>query len=182
MIYGVIDKDSCRGYTYLKAVFDAIDNKQIEYNWLVTNTEIIAHSDKLDALNTSWNWLYENSNPVAVTAPGYCFLSGEELTKIITDDDSQWIWGVLSGFKKCIPLDEILKYPLPKVDEYEGFWKNPPSIQHPLASVEIVPWDSCLVLVLSKNKAIVDSFRLTFSKSQDLSEYNIMHNSGLDEI
>ena len=46
MVYGVIDKESSRYYTYLKAVFDAIENKQVEYNWLITATEIVAHSSK----------------------------------------------------------------------------------------------------------------------------------------
>ena len=128
MVYGVIDKESSRYYTYLKAVFDAIENKQAEYNWLITATEIVAHSSRLDALNTSVHWKDEDGKPIAIPAPDYYFLSGEELTKIITEDDSQWIWGVLSGFEKSIPLDEILKYPLPKADGYEGFWKNPPTI------------------------------------------------------
>ncbi len=172
MVYAVIDRDSCRRYTYLKAVFEAIDNKQLEYNWLITASDIVANSDRLDALNTSMRWQYKNGKSIAVPAPDYYFLSGEELTKIITLDDSQWIWGVLSGFEKNIPLDEILQYSLPKADGYKGFWKNPPSIQHPLASVEIVPWDSTLVLVFSKNKEIIDSFRLAFPRSQDLSEFN----------
>ena len=172
MVYGVIDTKSKRLYTYLKAVFDAIDNKQIEYNWLITDTEIIAHSDKLDALNTSVHWKYENGKPIAIPAPNYYFLSGEELTKIITEDDSQWIWGVLSGFEKSIPIEEILKYPLPKADGYEGFRKNPPSIQNALASMEIVPWDSSCVLLLSTKKAIIEKFKKTFHKCQDLSAYN----------
>ena len=172
MVYGVIDKDSCHLYTFLKAVFEAIDNKQLEYNWLITATDIVANSDRLDALNTSVRWQYKNGKSIAVPAPDYYFLSGDELTKIITIDDSQWIWGVLSGFEKNIPLDEILRYPLPEADGYKGFWKNPPSIQHPLASVEIVPWDSALVLVFSKNREIIDSFRTAFPRSQDLSEFN----------
>ena len=134
MVYGVIDKKSSRYYTYLKAVFDAIENKQVEYNWLITDTEIVAHSSRLDALNTSVHWKHGDGNPIAIPAPDYYFLSGEELTSIISEDDSQWIWGVLSGFEKSIPLDEILKYPLPESNGYEGFWKNPPSIQHPLAT------------------------------------------------
>ena len=172
MVYGVIDRDSCRWYTYLKAVFEAIDNKQLEYNWLITATDIVAHSDRLDALNTSVRWQYKNGKSIAVPAPDYYFLSGEELTRIITLDDSQWIWGVLSGFEKNIPLDEILRYPLPEAEGYKDFWKNPPSIQHPLASVEIVLWDSSLVLLFSKNKEIIDSFRLAFPRSQNLSEFN----------
>ncbi len=147
MVYGVIDKESCRYYTYLKSVLDAIENRQVEYNWLITDTEIIP-------------------------APDYYFLSGEELTTIILEDDSQWIWGVLSGFEKSIPLDEILKYPLPESNGYEGFWKNPPSIQHPLATMEIVPWDSSCVLLLSTNKEVVEKFKKAFPKCQDLSAYN----------
>ena len=69
-------------------------------------------------------------------------------------------------------LDEILEYPLPKADGYEGFWKNPPSIQHPLATMEIVSWDSSCVLLLSTNKEVVEKFKKAFPKCQDLSAYN----------
>lgn len=37
-------------------------------------------------------------------------ISGEELTNIIKRDDFQWIWAVLSGFKKHITLEEAKKY------------------------------------------------------------------------
>ena len=156
MVYGAIDSKSKKTYTYLKEIFAAINNKQTEYNWLITNAEILTHSEELNEFNTE----------------EYCFLSGEKLTKIVTQDDSQWIWGVLSGFDKRIPLEEILKYPFPEADGYTGFWKKPLSIQHPLASIEIVPFDSSFVLVFSKSKEIVDDFRKAFPKSQDLSEYN----------
>ncbi|MBR3293752.1 MAG: hypothetical protein IKI69_04950 [Oscillospiraceae bacterium] len=172
MVYGVIDKESSRFYTFLTTVFEAIDNKQLNYNWLITNAEIVAHSEKLDALNTSVRWRYENGKPIAVPAPDYHFLSGEELTNMIKEDDSQWIWGVLSGFEKSIPLEEILKYPLPKADGYEGFWNNPPTMQVALASLEIVPWDGSCVLLLSKRKDIIDQFKNAFPKCQDLSSYN----------
>ena len=171
MVYGAIDEKSRKHYTYLKEVFDAINDRQKDYNWLITDTEIIS-SKELNELNTSVHWQYENGKTIAVPASEYYFLSGEELTKIVTQDNSQWIWGVLSGFNKSIPLEEILKYPFPKADGCPGFWKNPLSIQHPLASVEIVPFDSSLVLILSKSKELIDSFRKAFPKSQDLSEHN----------
>jgi len=171
MVYGVIDTASNRIYTQLKTVFDAIDNLA-EYNFLITGTEIIAHSDKLDALNTGMHWKLEDGKSIAIPAPDYYFLSGEELTRIIAEDDSQWIWGVLSGFEKSIPLDEILKYPLPEAEGYEGFWKNPFSMQHALASVEIVLWDSSCILLLSTEKEIIEKFKKAFPKCQDLSEYN----------
>ena len=156
MVYGAIDEKNNKYYTFLKEIFFAIKDKQLDYNWLITNADIIANSEELNAFNTG----------------DYCFLSGEKLTSIVSQDDSQWIWGVLSGFDKSIPLEEILKYPFPYADGYPGFWKNPLSIQHPLATVEIVPFDSSLVLVFSKSKEIVDNFKDAFPESQDLSEYN----------
>ena len=89
MVYGVIDTKSKRCYTSLKAVFDAIDNLQIKYNWLITDTEIFAQSDKSDSLNTGVHWKYVDGKPIAIPAPDYYFLSGEELTEIISEDDSQ---------------------------------------------------------------------------------------------
>ena len=61
---------------------------------------------------------------------------------------------------------------MPYADGYEGFWGNPLSLQHPLASIEIVAWDSSLSLVISKNKQIIDNVRLVFPLSEDLEVYN----------
>jgi len=77
----------------------------------------------------------------------------------------------LSGFEKNIDLEEVLKFPLPDAQEYEGFWKNPVSIQHPLASIEIVPWDSTLTLVISKENKIVSDFKKHYPLSEDLASY-----------
>ena len=57
-------------------------------------------------------------------------------------------------------------------DRYTGFWTNPVSIQHPLAQVEIVPWDSSCTLVISRNHRIVSDFMDGFPLSRDLSLYN----------
>ncbi len=172
MVYGVIDTKSRRSYTSLKDVFDAIDNRQNDYNWLITDSEIVARTPELEALHTNVYWQYENGRPIAIPAPEYHFLSGEELTGIVERDDSQWIWGVLSGFDKTIPLETILQYPLPEANGNGGFWKDPPSLQHELASIEIVPFDSSCVLLFSKDKEIVDRFKRTFPECQDIREYN----------
>ena len=172
MVYGVIDRRGRQYYTYLQDVFAAMENRQTEYNWLITDSEIAAHSRELDALNTGVRRRPENGKQVPVPGPDYCFLSGRELTQIVARDDSQWIWGVLSGFDRSIPREEILKYPLPAANGYTGFWKNPPSIQHPLASVEIVPWDSACVLLFSRSREIVDSFRKAFPECEDLRVFN----------
>jgi hypothetical protein len=79
---------------------------------------------------------------------------------------------VLSGFEKNVTFDEVLKYNLPYANDYDGFWNNPVSIQHPLASVEIVPWDSSLTLVISKDEKLVNDFMKAFPLSEDLENYN----------
>ena len=155
-ICGAIDEDPKRDYTHLAELFSAFEGLQNAYNWLITDCDIIAHSERLNAFNDG----------------KYHFLSGEALSEIIRSDDSQWVWGVLSGFDRQISLKEVLTYPLPYADGYPGFWYNPLTLQHPLACVEIVPWDSSLVLILSKEKEFVERFRAVYPACQDLREYN----------
>lgn len=156
MIYGAIDEKSERFYTDLKNVFDSIGNIQTEYNWLITNHECYPTNPKAEAMFRT----------------EYCWISGQELTDIVHTEDFQWIWAVLSGFDKTIPLTEILKYDLPYADGYEGFWKLPLTMQHPLAQIEIVPWDSTLTLIFSRSKDVIDDFRRFFPQSENLEDYN----------
>lgn len=151
---GIILKEGQEFYTDMKIVFDSIKNQQLKYNWLITDLELSEDHP-----------LLTDKNP--------CFISGEELTKIINEtEDMQWIWGVLSAFPKDIPMDEILKCPLPYADEYKGFWQNPISLQHPLAVIEIVPFDSSLLLLISKEDKIIDDFKKSYPLSEDLEEFN----------
>lgn len=163
MVYGAISIDDEQYYTYLKKVFEAIDNKQLEYNWLITDCVCYLYDKEIeDTLRQE-----------------YCWISGEELTKIVTQDDFQWIWAVLSAFDKSVTLDEVLKYDLPYADGYAGFWKNPLSLQTPLTQIEIVPFDSSYMLILSKDKNVIDSFKNHYPKSQDLEEFNDGFSSSL---
>lgn len=142
MVYGAIVEKGEGHYTDLGKVFKAIENEQIKYNWLITDCVCYPR----------------NPNVEKMLSKEYCWLSGNELTAMVQDEPLQWIWAVLSGFEKEIPLSEALKYQLPYADGYEGFWKNPISIQNPLATIEIVPWDSSLTLILSKEKGQIDNF------------------------
>lgn len=155
MVYGIIDGNGHRFYTYLQNVFPAIRNAQRSYNWLVTDC------------------FCNVSNPIQeeIDRQGYCWLSGEDLTRFAQQDKTQWIGAVFSGFEKDIPLSEILKYPLPEW-EHPGFWYNPLTLQHPLATVELVPWDSAYTLLLSKNRQLIGYYRQAYPKSQDLAAYN----------
>ncbi|MEE1057533.1 MAG: DUF2691 family protein [Acutalibacteraceae bacterium] len=156
MVYGTINRKGEKYYTHLNKVFRAIKSRQNNYNWLITDCECYP----------------KNSATAEMLKRDYCWLSGEELTALVEEEDFQWIWAVLSGFEKDIPFDKVIKYNLPYADGYRDFWENPLTLQHPLASVEIVPWDSTLTLLLSKDKEIVEDFRKAFPYSENLEGYN----------
>ena len=148
------------GHTYFKKIFRALDNFQKNYNWLITDCEAAPIRPGY------WERIHQSKYG------NYAWISGDELTGIIKREDFQWIWAVLSGFDKCYSKDDVLKYEFPYADGYGGFWKEEISIQHPLASIELVAWDSTSTLLISENEDIVNRFREVFPLSRDLSEYN----------
>jgi hypothetical protein len=156
MIYGLIDRNNHKYYTYMSKVFQAIDNIQTQYNWLIANYVCYPKDKEIESI-------FDQE---------YCWLSGDELTAIIQKEDFQWIWGCLCGFEKNIPLENILKYPLPSAENYSGYYQNPFSLQHPLSSVEIIPCDSSYTLIISKDKNITDRYLKNYPECEDLSSFN----------
>ena len=156
MTFGLIDRKNHEIYTYMGEVFEAIDNAQNQYNWLVADCECYPESKKFEQLFSQ----------------EYCWLSGKELSEIVVQEEFQWIWGVLCGFEKHITLEEVLKYPLPSARDYNGYYQNPVSVQHPLSSVEIAPSDSSWIVIVSKDKRIVDNYLKRYPKTEELSVYN----------
>ena len=102
----------------------------------------------------------------------YLWVSGKEIKSLFQLEDFQWVWGVLSGFSSNILLEDVLKYPLPNADGYPGFWENPVTLQHPLAEMELVAWDSSCTLCIAKNELIIDEFLALYSQAEDLEKYN----------
>ena len=156
MTYGIIDRKCHESYTLMSIVFSGINDAQKDYNWLITDCEVCS----------------ENIENEELFSREYCWLTGEELSRIIEEEDFQWIWGVLSGFEKDIPLEEVLKYPLPDAVDYNGYYKIPLSLQHPLSTIEIVPCDSSWTLILSKDKKVIDDYIDHYPKVQDLTLEN----------
>ena len=155
MVYGAVNAKGEKYYTYLKKLFDAIGNKQQDFNWLITDCVCYPDNPKTDAM----------------LSKNYCWITGDELTKLVRQEDFQWIWAVLSGFDKTVPLEEVLKYDLPRAEDYNGFWNRPISIQHPLARIEIVPWDSTMTMIFSDDKSIIDRFRAAYPSCEDFEAY-----------
>jgi hypothetical protein len=148
-------------YTHMNKVFQVIGNEQLKYNWLITNFECYP----------------QDGENAGLFSEEYVWISGNRLTEIIQKEDFQFIWGVLSGFSKDVTLEEILKYDFPLADENEGFSKDDVKIQHPLADIEIVAWDSSLTLFISKDDSLFNKFRKGFPLSEDLSAQNLRDNS-----
>lgn len=151
--------DSGEGYyTYLNKIFKAINDKQRNYNWLITDCECYP----------------QNHEYVEKLSKDYCWISGDELTHMVEHDDFQWIWAVLTGFNRNISFDDVIKYKLPYANENEEIWKNPINLQHPLASVEIIAWDCTLTIIISNEDRLVEQFRECFKLAKDLEKYNDM--------
>ena len=155
-VYGAILEKGESWYTYMGKIFRAIGDAQKNYNWLISDADCFPMTPEFSEL----------------LARESCWLTGEALTAMVEREDFQWIWGVLSGFPKGIPEEQVRQYPLPSADGHPGFWHNPLSLQHPLAEIEIVPWDSSLTLLLSRKKEIVEDFRAFFPLSEDLFQVN----------
>lgn len=65
-----------------------------------------------------------------------------------------------------------MEYELPKADGYIGIWQNPVSIQHPLAEIEVIAWDSLMTIFISKNDDIANLLWNKNPYAKDLEKYN----------
>ncbi|KAB3530315.1 hypothetical protein F8154_13990 [Alkaliphilus pronyensis] len=145
-------------YTYMDKVFEALTNVHLKYNWLISNYECNCYPNELIPFGKEYVWI-----------------TGEKLNQIIFENEIQFIWGVFSAFEKDIKKEDALKYPLPYADGNPSYWRNNFNIQHPLAKIEIVPWDSTLVLIIAEENIVVESFLKSFPLAEELSEYNSRH-------
>lgn len=153
---GLVINKGEKYFTFLKKIFVAIDNVQKDYNWLITGHECYPRNEKY-VKNLSNEW---------------CWMLGEELTEMIENEDFQWIWGVLLAFPKEIPKEKILESRLPKAYGNDRIWVKPISMQHPLAEIEIIAWDSSMTVFLSRNESIIEKLAESNPLAEDLEEYN----------
>lgn len=152
MIYSAEDRKSEKYFTFLPKLFDVIDNAQLKYNWLITACE------------------FNVPNPIEdeYFAKGYCWISGEELTDIVREKEIQWIWAILSGFERDIPLEKVMTHPLPDFIDGEEIC----SIIHPLAKVQIIAFDSSATQIFSTEEKLVSKFRAGYPQSEDITIYS----------
>ena len=139
----------------IKEVLNCIEDVD-KCNWLITNMECYPLEEEVTEF-------LDNE---------YCWIEGKELLRLLEKEDFQWIWGVFSAFPKNVLLEEVLEYNYPYADGYKGYWENPITVQHPLAITEVVAWDGSIILVISENNEIVNTFIENNVFVNDLEEYN----------
>jgi hypothetical protein len=152
-------------YTDLQCVLGALNGRELDYDWLITDlesnlsaSELLPHATELEPSgreSSSW------------------YLSGQELHRLVFDRGSpaQFIWAVLSGFEqgRGIPRQHEI---LPYADGNSALWMQPPRIQYPGAAVEIVCWDSSATLLITGVEDLISRFRGYFPEARDLADFN----------
>ena len=143
----------------LKFIFQDLYFLNKDFNWLITDCECNPEKKEyFDLFNFNFNETL--------------WITGEKLSRIVIESDFQWIWASLSGFKKDVKEEDVLKYKRPYARDNPVFWQNPVSIQHPLAEVELVPWDGMHLLFIIKNNKYANIFYEKFPLAKDLETYN----------
>lgn len=128
-------------YTDILKVVNAIGGRNLDYNWLITEIE-----------TSTGDYFYEE----------YVILSNDELLDNLENKKIQWIWGTFSAIPKKYKQEEILKYNLPGVENID---KKEIKIQHPLAEIEIIAYDSTFVQLIAKDKTIAEKFKKLYKKA-----------------
>lgn len=152
-------------HTNLNPIFMSIKNRQLNYNWLLTDLELNWMPDGFV------DYCHQHQVHAGIEDRSNSYLiSGENLTKLTMEYDIQFIWGVLTGLKKEVNIDINSIVHGPYADHSE-LWKPSASVQYPGAELEIVCWDSTLTLLISQDCSMVNDFKSYFSGAKDLDEY-----------
>lgn len=128
-------------YTDILKVVNAIGGRSLNYNWLITEIE------------TSTGDYFNDE---------YVIVSNDELLDKLEKKKIQWIWATFSAIPKNYKEEEILKYKLPGVENID---KKEIKIQHPLAEIEIIAYDSTFVQLIAKDKTIAEKFKKLYKKA-----------------
>lgn len=155
MVKGLVFEKEFSQYTDMHKLLLPLQKAIKNYNWLLTDCEC-------------------NHYPAPEVQPDrdFIWLEGAELLAILSKHDIQFIWAVFSAFSPKVSLQSVLAKPLPLADGGTSFWESPPRMQHPLAEVEIVAWDSSLTLFMSRDDVLANKLLQQYPSAVDLVYYN----------
>ncbi len=141
----------------MRTVFRALGDRQRQFDWLLTDYDLNTYPPELP---------YTDGHRPAR------WFSGDQLTALVAANDIQFMWGVFSGFRPGIVVDAAEPELYPYADGNAALWSAEVTIQHPLADVEIVCWDSSCTMLLSRDDDLAYRFRAFFPEAVDLNDYN----------
>jgi hypothetical protein len=145
-------------HTDLRLVFQAFGGREREFNWLLTDFELNHYPPEI--------------TPELDRDERARWFQGSELSDLVHSHDIQFIWGVVSGFRPNVEIDPSALTVYPFADGNSSLWVRGTKIQHPLAEVEIVCWDSAATLLLSRDDDLTRRFRGFFPEAVDMDDYN----------
>lgn len=150
-------------------------------NWIIQNTDKLDFHTDLKALLKpileeieSFKWVISDCDFISDIAipinyeQDFFILTHEEFREII-NSQTQFIWGVISGFDKN---DEILidENNLPFVEGNDLIWENG-NFQIENSIIEIIAFDSSYTIIKFKDKNLSDKFKRYFDEAIELEKF-----------
>lgn len=140
-------------YTFLKQILLDLDLVDKDYLWLISDIEAYPR---------------KRENQERLDNNIYLLLNTKELVEMLEADDFQWIWAVFSAIPSHYQKEDILKFDLPYVENFEQGKYNPhtdePKLQHPYAAFELYAVDSSYMFLISDNEELISKFKKTYPK------------------
>ena len=140
-------------YTFLKQILLDLDLYNKDYLWLISDIEAYPQKEKYQKL------LDQNT---------HLLLNEKELTAMLEDDDFQWVWAVFSAIPSSCKKEDILKFDLPYVENFESGKYDPhidePKLQHPYSIFELYAVDSSYFFMISDNEEMISKFKNRYPK------------------
>jgi len=143
-------KNELKYYTDMNIIMHPFKKYFYKFTWLISDYECNYYPDKRICVSQEYVWM-----------------KGEELYSIIESNEIQFIWGVFSGFSPGIKFKEIEKYKMPE-SEYFHHRENKNNTQNPLASVEIVSWDSGMLYFKIKDDKYIKILKEILPKCKEI--------------
>ncbi|SFU33226.1 DUF2691 family protein [Butyrivibrio sp. M55] len=158
---GIVINKGENYYTDIKDILNTIGDLYKKYKWLISGYECYPQDEKLAKLFSG----------KAV------FISSVDLKNVLDIENFQLIWGVLSAIPQNISKEEVMKYKLPYAESNNEIWDESYPMQHPLADIEIIGWDSSATVIKSKDDSIIRMVKAKKGQAISLNEYNSSSNA-----
>ena len=132
-------------HTSLKRVFDALEGRQIGFDFLLLGVEAYPlEHEEFEAVNQTPRWI-----------------SGAELTRVVETEDFQWVWGALLAYPEGCGRAEVLEQVralCPPGPPDEESWGVRRQFEKTGAIFLILAADSSLTELVSEDRGLIDLF------------------------